>query len=1249
MVNKNDPDKRVNYTLSRKQGHVYKIAQVKGAFVQGTAKNKKEAVKSSDTEKLPAQKGVAGKANITDSPMGNFEKTPSADRKKVSGNALSEQSRSNDKNAVSINSEQYRQAAVMEQKAEYAIKNKTAAEKERIVKAENSPPGNFKNVKNEKSINTSEKTKIRRNSEIHADNKKSEQYRHAAVMEQKAEYMTENAAVRKQKSNEKIENSPVGNFEDVENKENINTAKGRNQEVFTEDNIKDNRKEKYREAAVTQKKQNNFISDKRKEKAAVLSQKLGTEIAAAEKIHHENTNRSVSENSTELKEKAARLSEKLDTEIELSEKASFEAEPKEKAPDKKAQKIDAAKKEEKQKNFDKKEKKTKAEKKNDPYSDKSYQQEAGQAHKIAGLYEKREKLKRQLAKAEKKEANREKAVSAAQNTVEAVSAVASALHEDDAGKAAVHLAAAPAVKAIENAIHKSKTVVGKTGKFIGMAALVAKEADKADDTGMVAVNAVTAVPENIIKEKAAALAKEAFIGKGRTDSIKNSLKKNKAKITKADLKLKLIKENKQREQKVIFYKKAHGLTSGGKNIEHTLRLAISAMKQMPQYFFVHHSTAAIAASAVGILIPILGVIVVLIVIACMFSWTTPHTETLYDPDSMSYLDYELSDQEEILKGYLTHIQQYFDKQQIEILKVVDMDFGGFEPDQYDYTRGVPTASKVFLNESCRTNITVTANTHWSWSWSDGHGHSGGGSDGNSTTSDPVTLINKQFFKYDDYWGDVLCTQAEAEYVVTFCEFGGDYNLYYQYLHDTKHQPLYHIEPSVLVGDISDVTVTKYDESGNAVSTMPAESFIVSEDGINAYMYLMGYVDSTTTSGGGVTSTTSYSQAVTTEINTETKKYAETDDHIWNLNEYGNHWIKLSDDCDFEHIIAMAALLKWQDIMGGAAGSEDYLFEITEADIDRCMDNIFEFYYAYGTGACRDHDCHSDGDGVSCNRAATHKHLKGQVTNFELIGGIDLVLNKILTMPDRRNYSSDKAYNDAVRQFNESKDIYDVYYEYVFDILGTSTHLDDYENDPDARQRLLDMYNAPYGGLPEGPTNIVCSSAQTWCSGYTDFNTNNFLQCTIDPQCKHDLYNDAFKEYSDGGIGFFHNRMEVSWQPPAKTDNVDGYKVRVYEYSEINGKLSLRKESATSDTSCIIDLGGFNARIAAQSYITDAEKYKVLNTTYYVVVTSYNAAGESLKNADGVGGSFNARQDGTKIIITIPYEATSGNLWEKYDT
>lgn len=142
----------------------------------------------------------------------------------------------------------------------------------------------------------------------------------------------------------------------------------------------------------------------------------------------------------------------------------------------------------------------------------------------------------------------------------------------------------------------------------------------------------------------------------------------------------------------------------------------------------------------------------------------------------------------------------------------------------------------------------------------------------------------------------------------------------------------------------------------------------------------------------------------------------------------------------------------------------------------CAGNDCHKYYTYSPLTAH----------YTCNRSQTHKHLIGQVTNFEKIGGYDLVLNKILNVPVESHYATKKEYEAAVRKFETDKALYEVYVQYICDTLGTSTKIPDYENDLNAQSRLKRMHISKRGKKPRNPPQNLHANCQKMMIGETAY-------------------------------------------------------------------------------------------------------------------------------------------------------------------
>lgn len=787
-----------------------------------------------------------------------------------------------------------------------------------------------------------------------------------------------------------------------------------------------------------------------------------------------------------------------------------------------------------------------------------------QYHKLYKLQEKRIKLDKQAS------STHIPIVKNAEKAIYLGSKVVSAANKNTIGEASASIAAIPvelaAKKLYEKAAEKH-LALEKAEKLAAASIKVAASVESEESVGAASSAAVTAIPKYYISQKAEKKVTDA-IHNHHDNSIDRKRAALRARQEKAEKKAEqLKKEQAQRAMKVNLYKAEHGIYSKSATAVQNAKAAVKAAETAKTAFKIK-SSAAIVAAAGGLAIPILAVLVILIVIIILFSWMSPHKMDRYDEENETFVTVELTEEKEILEGYLEYIQQYFDKKQLEILEIVDYDFGGFEPDKYTYKDYIEH-NEIRQWNYTKTYATVEQTTTNDYLWSDGHGNGGSGTT-TETKSYTFDLCQRSYYRYDEKHGEQQVMSTEAEF--SRLQMLNSLNIegYYQYLYNEnpiKNQ-LYTFENGVLSSwqDITDVTITQYDAAGNTVMISSAEDFLKSE--IVKDVILWQYYPTEITKEPN--STITVSSEVTAIISQDTppenqieKTYEMKDDHIWNLYEYGNKWIKLSDNCDFEHIIAMAAVMKWQEISSNTIDTNTYKFEITDADLEKCIGNVCEIYYSYRIGPCAFEDCCRIGDPEDlnvtyyCNRPTTHKHLIGQVTNYEYSYGVDYVLSKILKVPVAAHYpqgDKDPAYKEAVEVYAQNCDIYEVYCEYIASVLGTSTKLDDYENDPKARQRLKDMYDKKYGVPPDAPLNVRCSV-----------------------ETKDNV-----------------NYLHVSWTPPASSD-VTGY--RVYAYIRpahgSNYKPIAMWTDTTTGTSSTLNCGS-----------------TTLPQNVYVVVTAYNDLGET---------------------------------------
>ena len=748
--------------------------------------------------------------------------------------------------------------------------------------------------------------------------------------------------------------------------------------------------------------------------------------------------------------------------------------------------------------------------------------------------------------------------------------------------AAISVAAAEiaAKKVIEETAKNHKTI-GEISRASGAVGELSSSIERENSVGSAAASAFTAVPKYYIAQKAADTVKKSS-QKHYKDKLDKKLSALRAKQNAAEKRIEeLKKEQAKRQVKINIYKAENGITSKSNSASQNIKAVIKSQHKAAKAAAAAKSSATIVAAAGGVLFPILGIVVIIIIIAALFSWIIPHEETFYNEAENTWESVMVETNEEIMKGYIKHIQAYFDKKQLEILEVIDINFDGFTPDKYDYAKMEDKGG--VLNFEDTPKLTTEYTTYYvkkTAEYDEIIGTSPGSRDNPSGTPiwsgrKPITgssgaLMRTEYYKYDyDLGYEQRTTSLDYDYTRTYLLCAIDIEAYLNSLPEEGHRgKLGNTDDGPIYSCNNGKFSVNQDITDEKITVLKKGAVIYDGTVLNYIMQTPKIFEHTVSLAVGTgPSVKIYKGSIKWEHKTETEiisdeQYVFTN-YIWNLYEYGNQWIKLSDDCDFEHIIAMAAIKKWQEIEADGFDANTYAFEITDDDLDYCLDNLYEFYYSYRSGQCRNNNCHKyiTGDPpraqYTCNRSTTHKHLIGQVTNYELIGGIDFALNKILKMPKRSDYSSDEEYNTAKAQFETDKEIYEVYAEYISDELGTSTKLPDYENDRDAQYRLLRMHQASYGKRPSNPPqNVKITSHKKQAAPITP------SQAATSPRAKT----------------WEHYYISIQWEAPdteyvSKDEAVVITNYDIYEVNRSTGKRRLLARVGSDQTSIAdLDIG-----------------------------------------------------------------------------
>lgn len=826
-----------------------------------------------------------------------------------------------------------------------------------------------------------------------------------------------------------------------------------------------------------------------------------------------------------------------------------------------------------------------------------YKSEAALHYKKSLSYAvKGKKIEKRLEKAEKKAARNEKILAAGK------AAAVVLTKPEQAGK-----------QIIEDQIRKSK--LGNAILNINNDLQTINNAAEANSLGEGTANVVMALPEKYVKNSVKNTVAKTLTGRGKADRLGKKKKRidrkygaEQAKVERAERKARRAKDSAIRKAKVQFYKEEKGLTKSQsiiKNIKNGISHAAAGIGKLA----IESGKNAIVAIISALGPTVILFLSIIAVISALFSWIIPHEETFYIEDTNTWEPVMVGTDEEILKGYLRHIGDYFDKKQLEILEVVDINFDGFAPDKYDYTHVEDRGDVMNFENMPKLSTEYTVyyiSRTYAYKTVTGVIPGDRYNQAKPIWSDPIEVtesapenpvLRMEYYKFDNDLGyEIRTMSVNYDFTRTYVLCGLDIEAYLNSKAEedpiTHKVPLYSCENGVFARN-QDIT--------DEVMTLRKDGVTVYSGSVPGYLMANPEIFEHTVplhipSGGEQCSDKSeWRQQTEAEI-MDDGQYV-FDNYIWNLNEYGNRWIKLSDDCDYESIIAMAAIKKWQEIESDGFDSSTYSFEITEEDLKYCLDSLFTVTYGYTSGRCTGDDCHcyTTGDPphkeYTCNRALTHKHLRGQVANLEVAGGIDYVLNRILKVPVPSDYSSDVEYQKAKSQFETDKEIYEVYREYIKNELGTSTKLPDYEHNREAQYRLLRMHQAGYGKKPSNPpTNVSVSCSKK--------------AVDLPPSTGYRSYD--IEE---------HYYLNVTWDPPAAEEyakgkfvEINGYNVYAYDRSKGTKKL-LMQVSGTSANNIDFGVGNYGSSESITREDGTILRKRLSGPTFtYIIVEAYNDGG-----------------------------------------
>lgn len=795
-----------------------------------------------------------------------------------------------------------------------------------------------------------------------------------------------------------------------------------------------------------------------------------------------------------------------------------------------------------------------------------------------------------------------------------------------------------AVNLTKDAIRKSK--VGNAALTVAEDIRSYEDASKANSVGDGFSQVTSVLPDRHLKNAVRKTATDVITGRAKAEqlarkggSLNRKYGYEAAKAQRAERNARAAKDSAIRKAKIQFYKEEKGLIKSASAMKNT-KVAIKKAVEVAGKAVAEVSKKAAIALIAAIGPELLIILVIIIVIACLFTWMNPHEETIYVDETNTWETVKVETDKEILNGYIRHIRDYFDKKQLEILEVVDNNFGGFTPDKYNYDKTESKDGELTFDEPPKLNteyVVYSVNKDVTYKYVTG------GAMGATYWSEPIVksstgenIIRKEFFKNDPDLGyEVRTTSFDYEFERVYLLCAVNIEQYWM----SKGLMKYYDTPYIFTCENGKFSASQ--DITNEMIVLRRDGEIIYEG--SAVTYIMSHPELFEHTAV-VKITEPLHEILDTKCSWNEEKKGEIIDdnqyvfenYIWNLYEYGNQWIKLSDDCDYESIIAMAAIKKWREIEADGFDPDAYAFEITDDDLDYCLNNLYDFSYGYKTGKCKYENCHKYyDDGATfyeCDRPTTHKHLIGEVTNLELAGGIDYVLNKILVPPKASDYSTTEEYNKAKEQFKTDKEIYKVYVEFIHNELGTSTKLPDYENNEEAQYRLLRMYQAKNGKKPSNPpTDVKCKPRKEW------------ITKTVYGPDDTDMANSVitFHEWQNTTQYAY---LDVSWTAPAeekvsseKKVEISGYKI--YAYNSSTGSKKLLKTTVGDSTSCTIEymVGDYCSEITyyteeyykggvkktRQQIATKTFRLTTLPRFVNIIVEAYNDAGSGPQSSPPV--------------------------------
>ena len=450
--------------------------------------------------------------------------------------------------------------------------------------------------------------------------------------------------------------------------------------------------------------------------------------------------------------------------------------------------------------------------------------------------------------------------------------------------------------------------------------------------------------------------------------------------------------------------------------------------------------AAVIAGAGAAVLPILLLVIVVMFICAVFSWLDPHEEKLYDSTNKEYKTQALENDAETLQGYVSLIQDIFDEKQLEVLQIVDKDYGGFDPDDYQYERQTEDENNNYHDYQKVIRLTVTLDTQITEKCLNDYSPPTIKNSTNSYSIDYAYGVTK-YWKTDPQTGRLIRSERDEGIQSEYTEL--------PLANELSNELRYN---GILTEKDKEAAYNKLISSGFSADRYNSGRPSIVERNGKTY---------------SVTSVTSvkFSYAATENEVLQCEALDHGND-IWDLYQYGNKWLKLSDEIDCETIIALTAIRKFQKLENGTSEDEidelgnteetatETVYHLTREDFEETVSDTYVFYYAYRSGSCPCGNCcvmYTEEEPYYYHGMPPHQILIGQVTNWSDYG---------------EDFFLQKCIDDSMPTYESDKQVYEVYKQFITEKLGTEEKpahtIIDYENDTEAQQRLIDIYELKTG-------------------------------------------------------------------------------------------------------------------------------------------------------------------------------------------